>query len=91
MFIVISYDIPDDKRRIKAAKQLENYGKRVQYSVFEAILEEEKLKEMCEKLVSIININEDSLRIYGLCNSCLKKTKLYGVGEISKDEDFYIV
>ena len=90
MFIVISYDVVDDKRRIKIAKQLENYGKRVQYSVFEAILQEDKLKEMCETVLPLIK-EEDSLRIYRLCDACLKKTKVYGIGEISKDEDFYII
>ena len=35
MFLyVISYDIPDDKRRKKIADLLEGYGQRVQYSVF---------------------------------------------------------
>ena len=91
MFIVISYDIVDDKRRLKVAKQLENYGNRVQYSVFEALLEEDKLKEMSNAVLSIIEKQEDSLRIYHLCEGCFKKIKLYGTGEISKDEDFYIV
>jgi len=91
MFIVISYDIVDDKRRLKVAKQLENYGNRVQYSVFEALLEEDKLGEMSNAVLSIIEKQEDSLRIYRLCEGCFKKIKLYGTGEISKDEDFYIV
>jgi CRISPR-associated protein Cas2 len=91
MFVVVSYDIPEDKRRLKVAKELENYGNRVQYSVFECNLQEDKLKEMCETLLSIIKQQEDSLRVYRLCESCLKKVKIYGTGEISKDEDFYIV
>lgn len=32
---VISYDISNDKIRTKIAKELENYGRRVQFSVFE--------------------------------------------------------
>lgn len=91
MFIVVSYDIVDDKRRNKIAKELENYGTRVQYSVFETILGEEKFKELLPNLNSLLDENEDSLRIYYLCESCLKKTKVYGVGEISKDEEIYIV
>ncbi|GAH67947.1 unnamed protein product, partial [marine sediment metagenome] len=32
MFYIISYDIPDDKRRQEIAKILLNFGDRVQYS-----------------------------------------------------------
>lgn len=39
MLYTISYDIPDDKRRLKIAKILLDYGPRVQYSVFEAQLD----------------------------------------------------
>ena len=38
MFYVISYDIPDDRRRGQLAKVLKGFGTRVQYSVFEAHL-----------------------------------------------------
>jgi len=38
MLYVISYDIPDDERRLKVAKILLDFGRRVQYSVFEAHL-----------------------------------------------------
>ncbi|MEW6376162.1 MAG: CRISPR-associated endonuclease Cas2, partial [Thermodesulfobacteriota bacterium] len=43
MFYVVSYDIPDDQRRIKIAKILEDFGDRVQYSVFECLLEQDLL------------------------------------------------
>ena len=39
-FILIIYDIVDNKRRTKFAKLLEGYGKRVQKSAFEAMLSE---------------------------------------------------
>ena len=39
MFYLVSYDIPDTKRRTKLAKTLEDFGDRVQYSVFECILD----------------------------------------------------
>lgn len=91
MFVLISYDIVDNKRRLKVAKHLENYGNRVQYSVFESFLDEGKLKEMCEVILKIINPEEDSLRIYYLCEGCIKKVKLYGIGEVVRDQDIYIV
>ena len=90
MFVIISYDIIDDKRRLKVAKVLEDYGIRVQYSVFECILDEAKLREMRENLVSLI-VDEDSLRFYNLCESCIKRIKVFGAAEVTKDKEVYIV
>ena len=38
MYVVVSYDITCDRRRSKVARTLEDHGKRVQYSVFDCIL-----------------------------------------------------
>ncbi|MCX7706127.1 MAG: CRISPR-associated endonuclease Cas2 [bacterium] len=91
MFIVISYDITDDKRRNRVAKTLENYGTRVQYSVFECILEKEKFIELQQALNKIIEAEEDSIRFYQLCENCLKRVEICGTGEITRDLEFYIV
>ncbi|MCD6220434.1 CRISPR-associated endonuclease Cas2, partial [Candidatus Calescamantes bacterium] len=91
MFIVISYDITDDRRRDRIAKTLENYGKRVQYSVFECNLDKPMLEMMIKEVSSIMNEDEDSVRIYRLCEECKGKIKLYGKGEVTREEDVYIV
>lgn len=90
MFVVVSYDIVDDKRRLKVAEKLEDYGTRVQFSVFECILEELKFKELVDQLTGMIE-NEDSLRFYTLCEGCLKRIKVFGSAEITKDQEVYIV
>ena len=90
MFVVVSYDIIEDRRRIRIAKMLEDYGTRVQYSVFECILNEDKFREMLNHILSLIK-DEDSLRIYNLCESCLRKIKTFGSAELTKDEEVYIV
>ena len=45
-FYLISYDISNDKRRLKVMKALEDYGTRVQYSVFECWLRPQDLKSL---------------------------------------------
>jgi CRISPR-associated endonuclease Cas2 len=50
MFCVIGYDCTDDRRRLRVAKVLEDYGYRVQYSVFEAELDEKTLAEMVKRV-----------------------------------------
>lgn len=91
MFYVISYDITDDKRRNKVAKILENYACRVQYSVFEIICDKEIIDRILFDLKEVIKEDEDSVRVYMLCDSCVKKVKLLGVGDITKEVEVYIV
>ena len=43
---VISYDIVSDKLRNKVAKILLDYGKRVQYSVFECYISQKQFEEL---------------------------------------------
>lgn len=91
MFYVISYDITDDKRRNKVAKILENYACRVQYSVFEIICDEEIVRKIISELKDVMSENEDSIRVYMLCSSCVKKVITLGVGEVTKEIDVYVV
>ncbi|MCM8822698.1 MAG: CRISPR-associated endonuclease Cas2 [Candidatus Omnitrophica bacterium] len=91
MFFIISYDIPDDKRRNKVSQTLENYGTRVQYSVFECIIEKEMFEELKDRLKGIIKLEEDSVRFYQLCETCLRKVEISGIGEITRDEEIYII
>lgn len=76
---LISYDISDNRMRRKVAKELENYGVRVQYSVFECNLSAKQYQELYAKLIKIsLNMQEGSIRIYSVCDNCRKKTVTIG-------------
>ena len=91
MFYLVSYDIPDDKRRTKLAKAIKDFGDRVQYSVFECLLDDGLFIQMTDRITSIIDINDDSVRIYKMCGSCEKQIQIIGQGDISKIEAVYII
>lgn len=91
MFIVVTYDIIDDKRRNRVAKTMEDYGIRVQYSVFECILEEKLLEEMINTLEAHIDHKEDSIRFYVLCKGCVRSVKMLGKGVLTEDKDVFII
>lgn len=91
MFYVVSYDIPDTKRRTKLSKCLEDFGDRVQYSVFECILDNDLLKMMLVRINRIINVEEDKVRIYPLCANCESIIRVIGKGEISRIENLYVI
>ena len=92
MFYLVAYDIPDDQRRTKVAKILEDFGDRVQYSVFEMELDRpEQLDEMQSRLEGVIDPQADGIRIYFLCQGCRTKIAILGQGEVYEDKDVYIV
>lgn len=91
MFYVVSYDIPDDKRRNTVAKTLLDFGTRVQYSVFECIMDEGLLQELTARLSQTIVEEEDKIRIYDLCAKCEKQIAVLGCGEVTRDKEVYIL
>ncbi|WP_134440884.1 CRISPR-associated endonuclease Cas2 [Methylacidiphilum caldifontis] len=78
MLTVIAYDICDDKRLHKIAKICEDYGVRVQFSVFECFLEELELEELWEKLLAEINPKEDRIVAYKIDARLAKEIKTAG-------------
>jgi CRISPR-associated protein Cas2 len=85
MFVVVCYDIVDDKKRNSVLKVLKDYGRRIQKSVFECDLDRKHLDRMVEQALKYIDNKEDSLVIYHLCEGCIPKTESYG-REIFRDD-----
>ncbi|MCM1173705.1 MAG: CRISPR-associated endonuclease Cas2 [Blautia sp.] len=83
MLVLITYDVSTQgaagKARLrKVAKECVNYGQRVQNSVFECMLDASQLLLFKDRLISLINENEDSLRFYYLGNNYQTKIEHYG-------------
>lgn len=85
-FVVVCYDVGDDRRRSKIAKILEDYGIRVQYSIFECVLTESLIERLKNSLKEVL-AEGDSIRYYYLCNECVKKMESYGRKEVDKTID----
>ena len=77
-FVVISYDIPSDRRRNQVCKLLKDYGERVQYSVFECLVRPQELKRLKERLKPMLVLEEDDVRFYRLCENCRRKAVIWG-------------
>jgi len=77
-FILVVYDISNDRRRTKLHNLLLNYGTPVQYSVFECLLDENQIRKMKAAIRKIINPRKDNLRYYWLCAHCVKKIEAQG-------------
>jgi CRISPR-associated protein Cas2 len=71
MMVLITYDVNTEteagKSRLrKVAKICQDYGQRVQNSVFECLIDAAQLKQLQAKLLKIIDPKVDSLRFYYL-------------------------
>ncbi len=91
MFVVVSYDVVDDRKRTRISKALKNYGERVQKSVFECRIDDQQFIRMKKALESIMDMNEDSVRFYFLCKGCLERIEISGWGTVVEDEKLIIV
>jgi CRISPR-associated protein Cas2 len=82
MNALVTYDIASHRTRTKVARILDDYGCRVQESVFElAELKEPVLKACLTRLKKKIILGKgDSIRIYLLCDNCRKRVILLGEG-----------
>ncbi|NJN19113.1 MAG: CRISPR-associated endonuclease Cas2 [Oscillochloris sp.] len=91
MFIVVSYDIIDDKRRTKVLKHLRGYGTHVQYSVFECDLERAQIERLKLELRDLIDLNADSVRVYMLDVAAVRRIAVLGLGRVTVDPPYYHV
>ena len=83
MMVLITYDVNTEtpagqKRLRKVAKTCENYGQRVQNSVFECLLDNAQLKVLKSLLLEIIDEEKDSLRFYYLGNNWRRRVEHIG-------------
>lgn len=63
MYLALAYDISDNRRRARVARVLTGYGRRVQYSVFEADLTQRQAEDMLARVEGLLE-RGDAFRIY---------------------------
>jgi CRISPR-associated protein Cas2 len=71
MLVLVTYDVntlsrPGQRRLRHVAKACEDYGQRVQKSVFECLVDPAQCAELKARLTAIIDPAQDSLRFYYL-------------------------
>ena len=96
MYVIVTYDVSTvnaaGRRRLqRVAKTCENYGQRVQNSVFECLVEPAQWTAFRSRLVEIINQEKDSLRFYFLGKNWKKRVEHVGCGAAYDPEGPIIV
>lgn len=91
-FVVVAYDIVDDRRRERLHRLLEGYGDPVQYSVFECRLGPKEVEKLRRAVRRTIRRAVDQVRYYFLCTACVRRIEVEGAGpSCAKGEEIITV
>jgi CRISPR-associated protein Cas2 len=95
MMVLVSYDVstsdPGGQKRLnRVAKACKDYGQRVQYSVFECIVDPAQWTMLKDRLTGEINPEKDSLRFYYLGSNWRRRVEHVGAKEGIDQEGFLI-
>jgi CRISPR-associated protein Cas2 len=91
MNMIIAYDITDEKRLVRVAKVMLDYGVRVQKSIFEVELTHRSFRELKDRIEEIIIAETDGVKYFPLCEKCAGTVEIIGQGEFTDpDHEYYI-
>jgi len=68
--VVIAYDVSADNRRARLAALLQQYGDKIQFSVFLCRIAEEELEALLERGRSLVDLHTDSIYVLRQCADC---------------------
>ncbi len=96
MMVLVSYDVSTvdekgKKRLRKLSKECQNYGQRVQNSVFEIDVDYGTFLKVKDRILKIIDEDRDSLRFYYLGNNWKRRVEHFGAKETYDPEGVIIV
>ena len=85
----MQYDIVDNKRRNRFAREMNGYGFRVQKSAFEAMIPEHLFKKLLKKIPELIDVQIDNVRVYKIRGH--GEVVLYGATSQIESEELIIL
>jgi CRISPR-associated protein Cas2 len=89
---LVTYDIADDDRRDDIALYLSAHGPRVQLSVFEVALpDRDAAAQFRQTLRTLLDPDEDQIRLYPLDHTAWTNTLIYGTRTIEERRDYWIL
>ena len=85
MLHLIAYDIASDRRLRRVASICEDFGCRIEKSVFECDLDDATYKRFWEQLVAVVNPDSDSVIDYPI--GLLDRRRIVTLGMVSRQQD----
>jgi len=91
MLTLVAYDVANPKRLSRVARVCEDFGIRVQYSVFECHLEEQAFESLWRRLLNEIDDKEDRIVAYKMDARSARQTVTAGTMVCSEQAVCYLV
>ncbi len=96
MMVLITYDVSTEtstgKTRLsRIAKICENYGQRVQNSVFECLVDPTQFAKLKGHILKTANLDKDSIRIYYLGKNWKNRVEHHGAKKTYNPEGVIMV
>ena len=96
MMVLVSYDVSTKtasgvRRLRKISEMCLDYGLRVQNSVFECNVDPAQWEILKDRLLSLYDVEEDSIRFYYLGSNWKRRVEHHGKGTIDDIEEPLIV
>ena len=96
MYVLITYDVASEgatsaKRLRRVAKICTRYGQRVQFSVFECLVDPAQYEALKHELSEVIDEPRDSLRIYNLGKRWQHRVEHIGAKRPYDPEDALVI
>ena len=96
MFVLVTYDVKTSdpggtKRLRRVAKACQDYGQRVQFSVFECIVDPAQWTVLRQRLIDEIEEDADSLRFYFLGSNWKHRVEHVGAKKSLDQEGLLII
>lgn len=96
MYVLVTYDVANGdvggpRRLRRVAKICTQYGQRVQYSVFECLVDPGQYESMKHELARIIDEGRDSLRFYNLGKNWKNRVEHIGAKDSYDPEDLLCI
>ena len=89
IYVLIIYDIVENKTRNAFAKKMAGYGFRVQKSAFEALISRQKYNKLMTEIPKLIDESKDSVRVYRMTG--FGEVSLFGQSVTIEKEDVIII
>ncbi len=96
MLVVVTYDVSTKtregrKRLRKISEHCSDWGRRVQFSVFELHVDPGQWEKLKHNLLEEFNVKEDSLRFYYLGSNWERKVERHGVKKNLDIDEFHVI
>jgi CRISPR-associated protein Cas2 len=91
MNMIVAYDIANPRRLQRIAKIMEDYGMRVQKSIFEVEANDRSFAEMKRRAEKEMDWDEDGVKYFPLCEPCSGALVVLGVCSDGWDDRSYMI